>query len=389
MVFLDPAAQGGEVDPEDSVDAADVEPEAAGCDVQLEFRIPVVSADAGGVVAAVALLDLIAEPGPVREVGLAEIDGTLVQSGAFEHVSIFRSPSVARGRIGRSNGGLDQSCGRSASPYNPAMRIGVLIFGILLGGLVFGLLARMIVPARTRMRVAETTLVGIAGSGVGAFAMNLSAPGSDATEFQWWTALGMLIGAVVVYALTSLVVDRIRSGGSDATVAVATLIAAGESHRVEFKQTARWNVHTEAKDPRIELVIAKTVAGFLNADGGTLIVGIDDDGQAVGLDEDLTLMKEPDLDRYELWLMDHLERCLGKPALSSVRVSFEAVTAVTVCRIDVTPAPEAVFLDEPGGGREADMYVRMGNSTRKLLTDEAIDYARHHWRRSPLRRKQR
>ena len=30
----------------------------------------------------------------------------------------------------------------------------------------------------------------------------------------------------------------------------------------------------------------------------------------------------------------------------------------------------AVFLDEPGGGREADMYVRMGNSTRKLPAAE-------------------
>ena len=83
--------------------------------------------------------------------------------------------------------------------------------------------------------------------------------------------------------------------------------------------------------------------------------------------------------------MDHLERCLGKPALSSVRVAFEPVEGIEVCRVDVEPAPEAVFLDEPGGGREADMYVRMGNSTRKLLTDEAIDYAKHHWRRGPIR----
>ena len=159
----------------------------------------------------------------------------------------------------------------------------------------------------------------------------------------------------------------------------AELMAAGESSGVEFKQTARWNVHTEQRDPKIELVVAKTVAGFLNADGGTLLIGVDDDARPVGLAQDLSLMKEPDLDRYELWLMDLLERCLGKPAVANVTVSFEPVDTSDVCRIDVEPAPGPVFLDEPGGNREADMYVRMGNSTRKLLTDEAVEYVAHHW----------
>ena len=60
-------------------------------------------------------------------------------------------------------------------------------------------------------------------------------------------------------------------------------------------------------------------------------------------------------------------------------MSFEPVDTSDVCRIDVEAAPAPVFLDEPGGNREADMYVRMGNSTRKLLTDEAVEYVAHHW----------
>ena len=127
------------------------------------------------------------------------------------------------------------------------------------------------------------------------------------------------------------------------------------------------------------LVIAKTVAGFLNADGGTLLIGVDDEARPRGLDDDLSLMKEPDLDRYELWLTDLLERCLGKPAVAKVKVAFAKVDAVDICRVDVEPAPAPVYLDEPGGNREADMYVRMGNSTRKLLTDEAVEYITHHW----------
>lgn len=254
------------------------------------------------------------------------------------------------------------------------------IIGILVGGFVFGGLARLIVPGSQRLTWSETTLVGIAGAAVGGIVGNLVTPGAETTEFRWGTLLGVLGGSVLVLLVVNVVMNRFGwRQPEEEQLTTEELIAAGESHVVEFKQTARWNVHTEQRDPKIELVIAKTVAGFLNADGGTLLVGVADDGSTVGLDSDLSLMKEPDLDRYELWLSDHLERCLGKPAVAHVRVTFELVANSQVCRIDAAPSPDPVFLDEPGGNREADMYVRMGNSTRKLLTDEALDYARHHW----------
>lgn len=260
------------------------------------------------------------------------------------------------------------------------MQISLLIVGILAGGFVFGNLARLIVPGSQRLTWSETTLVGIAGAAVGGIGVNLATPGAQTTEFQWGTLLGVLGGSILVLLVVIFVMDRwgIRRPQAE-RVPANDLIAAGESHEVEFKQTARWNLHTGGRDPKIELVIAKTVAGFLNADGGTLLVGVADDGSAVGLDDDLSLMKQADLDRYELWVGDHLERCLGKPALRAVAVSFEKIGPRQVCRIDVERSPEPVFLDEPGGSREADMYVRMGNSTRKLLTDEAFDYSKHHW----------
>lgn len=259
------------------------------------------------------------------------------------------------------------------------METSLFIVAILAGGFVFGNLARLIVPGSQRLTWSETTLVGIAGAAFGGLVANFTASDTAAMAFRLGTFIGALAGSVLVLLVVSLVMNRrgIRREPPPATA--AELMAAGESSSVEFKQTARWNVHTKQRDPKIELVIAKTVAGFLNADGGTLLIGVDDDARPTGLDHDLSLMKEPDLDRYELWLTDLVERCLGKPAVASVRVKFEQVEAVDVCRIDVEPSPGPVFLDEPGGNREADMYVRMGNSTRKLLTDEAVEYVDHHW----------
>ena len=260
------------------------------------------------------------------------------------------------------------------------MQASLFIVGVLVGGFVFGSLARLVIPGEQRLTWSETTLAGIAGAGVGAFISNLVRSNTGTTAFGWGTLLGAFAGTLLVLGVVSVVMNRFglrpEAAGLPSTGA---LISAGENHQVEFKSTARWNVHTEQRDSKIELVIAKTIAGFLNADGGTLLVGVADDGSPVGLDADLSLMKSPDLDRYELWLTDHLERCLGKPAVANVTVTFELIGDSQVCRADVEASPTPVFLDEPGGNREADMYVRMGNSTRKLLTDEALDYSKQHW----------
>lgn len=259
------------------------------------------------------------------------------------------------------------------------MQTSLFIVGVLAGGFVFGNLARLIVPGSQRLTWSETTLVGIAGAALGGLVANFTAADTAATAFRWGTILGALAGSVLVLLVVTFVMNRLGVRRAAPPATTAELIAAGESHGVEFKQTARWNIHTRQRDAKMELVIAKTVAGFLNADGGTLLIGVDDDGRPSGLDSDLALMKEPDLDRYELWLTDLLERCLGKPGVARVRVSFHRVEQHDVCRVDVPAAPAPVYLDEPGGNREADVYVRMGNSTRKLLTDEAVEYIAHHW----------
>ena len=60
----------------------------------------------------------------------------------------------------------------------------------------------------------------------------------------------------------------------------------GESEAVEFKSTLRTNLHTGNKDPRMELAVLKTLAGFLNTNGGTLVIGVSDDGNPVGIQAD-------------------------------------------------------------------------------------------------------
>lgn len=161
------------------------------------------------------------------------------------------------------------------------------------------------------------------------------------------------------------------------------LIRRGESDRLEFKSSARWNLHTKARDEKIELVIAKAVSGFLNADGGTLLIGVNDAGRPVGLVNDFAVVKSPDPDRYELWLRDLLATTLGQPAAVQVVIDFTPVTvddaATYVCRVTCPASPRPVFLRPGKGGTQPELWVRNGNSTRQLKVDEAVDYVMDRW----------
>ena len=153
------------------------------------------------------------------------------------------------------------------------------------------------------------------------------------------------------------------------------LIAAGEGKTVEFKRTARFNEHTGSADKVLEHAVVKSVAGFMNAGGGTLLIGVHDDQHATGLDDDYDMTGAKGRDGFENWLVTKLEKELGKPAVGSwVDISFEEIEGHDVCRVDVSMSNQPVYL-----GEEADFYVRMGNSTRPFNTRDALEYIRQRW----------
>lgn len=261
------------------------------------------------------------------------------------------------------------------------MQTPLFVFVIIAGGLVLGLIARWLLPGEQRLSLAETTLIGMAGFGIGATGVNLILGTAAFDQISVATIVGAIVGSVLVLGVGSWLADRFgwREASTD-RISISDLIGGGESATVEFKSTARRNLHTGQRDDKIELVIAKTIAAFLNAEGGVLVIGVDDEGNALGLQSDLSTMKAPDHDRYELWITDFLDTTLGSPALAFISVIFEPYDKNYVVVITVLPSDSPVFVNEPKGSRTADFYVRTGNSTRRLLTDEFADYARSRWK---------
>lgn len=167
-------------------------------------------------------------------------------------------------------------------------------------------------------------------------------------------------------------------GAPTRETATAQLIAEGESKFVEFKQTARVKVHTNQRDPVMEQMVIKTVAGFMNAEGGTLLVGVTDDGEVSGLQADLrTLGKKQHTDGFALWLNNLLDKALGPTAASMVQVSFDTLSDQTLCRVDVAPGKEPTFVTTSKG--ETDFYIRLNNAARRLNISEALNFIRIKW----------
>ena len=73
-------------------------------------------------------------------------------------------------------------------------------------------------------------------------------------------------------------------------VSIEDLILEGESGELEFKSTLRWDTKEGALNKKLEEVIIKTVAAFANSQGGTLLIGVADNGEVLGLDADYNSM---------------------------------------------------------------------------------------------------
>lgn len=187
-----------------------------------------------------------------------------------------------------------------------------------------------------------------------------------------------LIAQVIRDGFTSL-----HGRGAARPLTADELVAAGESQTVEFKSTARYNVHTGKADARLEHVIVKSACGFLNAEGGTVFVGVADDGRAVGIDADLsTLQNKANVDGFELFLRQLLETSLSVSTAGTVRIIFEALHDVQVCGITVAASGKPVFAKPLKGQGDADaseFWVRIGNQTRQLHGDDMVHYQSEHW----------
>lgn len=148
---------------------------------------------------------------------------------------------------------------------------------------------------------------------------------------------------------------------------LATVIDSGESGAVEFKSTLRTNMHTGESDKRMEMAVLKTLAGFLNTYGGTLIVGVSDDGVPVGIEAD----KFPNEDKMSLHLVNIVKTRMGPQTMTSMHLHFDDYNGGRVLVVRCSRSPSPVFVKD---GEVERFFVRTGPSTTELSASQTQDY---------------
>src|SRR5208282_4720018 len=153
------------------------------------------------------------------------------------------------------------------------------------------------------------------------------------------------------------------------------LIKRDESKTLEFKSTLRWNLKEDRRDDKaVTHAVLKTIAAFLNTDGGDLLIGVADDGSIVGLERD---QFESD-DQFMRHLAQVVRNGLGDRAGTCIDPKTQTVKGKTVCVVSCQRSPEPVFLKWKGveATPEGDFFVRSGPGTVKLSPDSARQYIR-------------
>lgn len=150
---------------------------------------------------------------------------------------------------------------------------------------------------------------------------------------------------------------------------LTAIIASGEADRVEFKSTLRVNLHTHERDTRMESTVIKTIAGFLNTHGGTLIIGVADDGNPVGIDADGFANE----DKMSQHLANLVNDRIGAKAWASIHANFDDYNGVRVLSVRCEAAQSASYVKE---GKIGAFYIRAGTSTVALPVDQIAEYVK-------------
>ena len=188
-----------------------------------------------------------------------------------------------------------------------------------------------------------------------------------------YMGLGIFITFTISYffGATTEKIKKIKELSRELSNDVLHLIEGGESATLEFKSSLRWDYRLGKVNKSLEDVILKTIVGFLNNQGGILLIGVSDEGSIIGLEKDYQTLKNKNRDGFQLHIMDRISQHLGADLGPKVQVFFHEYEEKDVCRVTTDKSDRPVFLKE---GSQRHFFLRSGCSTRLLNVEEAVEY---------------
>ncbi len=171
-------------------------------------------------------------------------------------------------------------------------------------------------------------------------------------------------------------IEALKSRDTGVSNDIFELLNLNEGQHLEFKSSLRYDYNTRQVNQRLEHVVLKTVCAFLNAEGGTLLIGLSDEKTVVGIESDYMVIRNQNRDGFENHLLSLVSNCIGNHYLPYFSVVFHNVLGKDLCQVNVLQSPKPAYLNSNG---KQEFYVRTGNNSRPFSISEASDYIRERW----------
>lgn len=148
-------------------------------------------------------------------------------------------------------------------------------------------------------------------------------------------------------------------------------IQLGENEFIEFKSSIRYDYSKNAINKELEIVIAKSIAGFMNAQGGKLIIGVADNGDIVGLENDYATLKHKNRDGFERRVYEIISGFIGAEYCSLAHIYFHTRGEKEFCVINIEKSSSPAYINSE---HNTIFYLRAGNATIPLSVKETVNY---------------
>lgn len=147
-------------------------------------------------------------------------------------------------------------------------------------------------------------------------------------------------------------------------------ILQGEGQLVEFKETFSLDTkrfkydkdYNLIKEDKIEHSSLKTIAAFMNADGGDLFIGVNDDAVVTGVDEEIDQFYKGSLDKYLLHFNNRIQDRFETPINNMLSVQPIKISEKMIINVQVLPSRNDPIFLKPN----SEFYVRSTPATEQL-----------------------
>jgi hypothetical protein len=156
---------------------------------------------------------------------------------------------------------------------------------------------------------------------------------------------------------------------------IEELIQEGEGNHLEFKSSLRWSYQEGSVNRKLEEVVLKTIAAFNNTDGGSLIIGVNDRGEVLGLNNDYDSLNG-DKDKFELHLFNLIESEYDAGYGSQyIKVSFPSIEEEELCMIEITRGDRPLYtnISDKHGQRNEKFFIRRGNASVEISNHSKVN----------------